>query len=176
MAVAPRRFNDYSMEVPLESDQCPLTAANYKVAATVGIVPDFMVAVPLLVDSGAVMNLVNLNFLPKKWHSAIQPYQGNPLNSANQSTLEVVGVIKLCLCLGDLKVKVRFGVARHLVTRLLVGTPFIDNFVKGIFPPERQIVPQHSKAVPILASNSPDMVMATEDGKNRRPHSTPHPR
>ena len=102
MAVAPRRFDDYSMEVPLEADQCPSTAANYRFAATVGLISDFMVAVPLLVDSGAVMNLVNLNFLPKKWHSAIQPYQGNQLNSANQSTLEVVGVIKLCLCLGDL--------------------------------------------------------------------------
>ena len=133
-------------------------------------------------SSGAVMNLVNLNFLPKKWNSAIQPYQGNPLNSANQSTLEVVGVIKLCLCLGDLKVKVRFGVARHLVTRLLVGTPFIDNFVKGIFfagaadrPPALQSIahpgPQQSTA---WSSGSVNRRMRCHKSSITRRYKPPH--
>ena len=120
-----------------------------------------MVATPLLVDTGATMNLIHVHFLPKKWHAAIQPYTGSIVQSANKSPLSLLGVIRLCLRLGDLQVKVRFGVVRELVTRILVGAPFIDKFVAGIFPPERRIVPRDSPPVPILAVDQPAMILAT---------------
>ena len=73
MAAVTRRFDDYSMEVPLEAVHCPFVAANCKVAATVGLIADFMVPTPLLVDTGVVMNLIHVNFLPKIWLATIQP-------------------------------------------------------------------------------------------------------
>ena len=53
------------MEVPLEADQCPLVAAKYKAAATGGLFADFIVPIPLLLDTDTVMNLIHLEFLPK---------------------------------------------------------------------------------------------------------------
>ena len=70
------RYDDYSAEVSLEQEDCPLTAQNYKVAASLGLSPDVMITTPLLVDTDATMNLVSLNFLPQKWHSTITSYNG----------------------------------------------------------------------------------------------------
>ena len=110
------------------------------------------------------MNLIHAKFLPPQWQTSIQPYKGSSVKSANQSSLHIVGVIRLCVRLGDLQVRVRFGVVRDLITRVLVGTPFIDKFVAGIFPPERRIVPKDSQPVPILDVDRPDMILAmTQD-------------
>ena len=155
-------FHNFSLEAPLESDECALTASNYKVASTVGFRPDYMIASPLLVDTGATMNLVHYNFLPPQWKDEIQPYSGSTVKSANKSSLDIVGVIRLYVRVGTLRVKVRFGVVRHLVTRILVGTPFVNKFVKGIFPQEQRIVPADSDPVPILATNSPEMLTHRE--------------
>ena len=51
-----------------------------------------------------------------------------------------------------------FGMVKQLLTCVLVGKPFIDNFVKGILPPERKIVPVNSRPVQILAINQPEMI------------------
>ena len=103
-------FHDFSLEAPLQADECALTARNYKVAASVGLLPDFMIATPVLVDTGATMNLIHHRFLPVRWRSAIQPYKGSQVKSANESVIAIVGVIHLCVRLGDLQVRVRFGV------------------------------------------------------------------
>ena len=81
-------------------------------ATTVGLIADFMVTTPLLVDTGAAMNLIHVNFLPKMWLAIFQPYTRNKLNTANKSSLNFIVVIGLCLNIGDLKVKIRFGVVR----------------------------------------------------------------
>ena len=143
----------------MEANHCPLLAANYKVAAKFGLIADFMVPSPMLVDTGAIMNLIHVNFLPKKWLAKIKPLTGNKLITANKSSLYVIGVICLCLKMRDLKVMIRFGVVRKLVNRVLVGTPFIDIFVKDIFPPERKIFPVHSRPVHVMANNQPEMIM-----------------
>ena len=54
---------------------------------------------------------------------------------------------------------------RQLVTRVLVGTPSNDNFVKGIFPLERKIFPVNFRPVHILASTQPEMIMPPADDK-----------
>ena len=155
-------YHDFSLEAPLESDECALTASNYKVASTVGLSPEYMITSPLLVDTGATMNLVNHNFLPPTWKDAIIPYQCSSVKYANKSSLTIVGVIRLYVQIGGLRVKVYFGVVRNLVTRVLVGTPFINKFVRGIFPQEQRIVPSDSDPVRILATNSPEMLMDRE--------------
>ena len=60
---------------------------------------------------------------------------------------------------------VRFGVVRQFVNSFLVWTLFIDNFVKAILPPQRKIVPFHSRPVQILASNQPEMIIPAADDK-----------
>ena len=74
------------------------------------------------------MKLIYVNFLPKKWLATIQPYPGNNLSTANKSSLDVIGDIRLFLNTGNLKDMIRFGVVLKLVTRVLVGTHFIEIF------------------------------------------------
>ena len=143
------------MEVPLEADHCPLVAANYKLAATVGLIAEFMVPTPLIVDTGAVMNLIHVQFLPKKWLATIQSYTGNKINTAYMSSVDVIGVICLFHNKTDLEVMIRLGMVRQLLTDVLVRTSFIDNVFKCIFPAERKIVPFHTRQVQIMASNQP---------------------
>ena len=83
------------MDAPLEANECALTARKYKVAASVGLVPDFMITTPLLVDTGATMNLTHHQFIPARWRSAIQPYMGSQVKSANESLISITGVIRL---------------------------------------------------------------------------------
>lgn len=55
--------------------------------------------------------------------------------------------------LGDLSVGVRFGVVENLAVQFLPGTLFIDRYVHGNFPSERNLVPWHSLLVPVLTGN-----------------------
>ena len=151
-------YNDFSVEVPLEKEEeCPLSAPNYKVPASIGLDADVMLTTPLLVDTGSSMNLVAFNFLSEGWKEQILPYDGRPIKSANKSAIDGIGKVRLCLEVGSLRVKVWFAVVRNLVTRILVGTPFIDNYIRGIHPPTRLIVPRASPPVHILAINDTDM-------------------
>lgn len=60
------------------------------------------------------------------------------------------GFILLHLNIGDLYVRVWFGVVKKRTGKVLLGTPFIEKFVKGIFPQDGFILPIHATTVPIL--------------------------
>jgi hypothetical protein len=148
---------------------------NYKLSATIGLTPEVMITTPVLVDTGATMNLIAAKFLPPEWRSKIRPYNGREVESANKTTLTILGLLPLYVRMGDLKVKVWFAVTQDLCARVLLGTPFIDRFIKGMFPPERKIVPQDSPPVQILAIDEPDMVMAVDNDKRPCPPDAPQP-
>lgn len=171
----PTKYNDYSCEVPYTDNQAAAVRPNYKVSATVGLSPEMMITTPVLIDTGATMNLVAAKFLPPEWREKVRPYNGRDVESANKTSLTISGLIPLCVRVGDLKVKVWFAVAQDLCTRVLLGTPFIDRFIKGIFPPERKLVPRDSPPVHILAIDEPNMVMAVEDDKRPCPPDAPQP-
>ena len=65
------------------------------------------------------------------------PYKGREVDPANKTTLDILEVICLHVRLGELRVKVWFGVSRDLCTRVLFGTSFIDCILKGISPGTR---------------------------------------
>lgn len=62
--------------------------------------------------------------------------------------VSVVGTITLHVRIGDSRVKVVYGAVRNLSIPVLLAIPFIDGFVKCIFPPEQKIVIYSSKGVP----------------------------
>lgn len=53
--------------------------------------------------------------------------------------------------MGDSRVRVVIGTVRDVAVPVILRTSFIDMFVKGVFSPERKIVPCNSKPVPIFA-------------------------
>ena len=110
----PTRYNDYSYEVPHTDNSVAAVRPNYKVSATIGLTPDMMITTPVLVDTGATMNLISMKFLPPEWRSQLKPYNGQSIQSANRSSLTIMGLLQLHLRLGNLKVKVWFAVAQDL--------------------------------------------------------------
>lgn len=75
------------------------------------------------------------------------------LTSASKQKIPLVGVITIFVQIGDLKVRVWFGVIDELDLPAIFGTYFIENFIKSIFPAERKIVPHHYRDIAILATS-----------------------
>lgn len=72
--------------------------------------------------------------------------------AAGRQAIFVIVIVLLHLYIGDLEVCAWFGAVEILAVSVLLGTSFIDRFIKVIFPGERKIVPHYSKPVAILAS------------------------
>lgn len=83
----------------------------------------------------------NLRRIPKD--RMAQRYTGKQAtsfkNAINQK-VSAVGTITLQVRMGDSRVGVVFVVVHNLAIPVLLGTSFIDRFVRGIFSPERKIV------------------------------------
>lgn len=62
-------------------------------------------------------------------------------NSAVKKPVKVLGTILLYVRIGDLHVKVWFGIVENLATGLLLGTLLINWFIHRIFPGKRYAVP-----------------------------------
>lgn len=67
--------------------------------------------------------------------------------------MEVIATIPLHIGMEDLCTSIWFCIVNNFATNVLLGKMDMDNFLTGIFPTERRIVPLHSLAVAILVSN-----------------------
>ena len=83
----------------------------------------------------------------------MQPYKGRGVKTVRQLKLNVQGVIRLNVILGDFRFNVWFGVSRTMAKRFILGTPFYYRFIRGCFPNEKKIVPKDSCPVPILTED-----------------------
>ena len=89
----------------------------------------------------------------------MQPYKGCGINTANKHKLDVQGVIRLKVILGDLRVNICLGASRTVAKRVILGTPFYYRFIGGCFPNEKKIFLKDSRPVPIL-TDDPDSSLA----------------
>lgn len=95
-------------------------------------------------------NLINIDFVPAKWHQYIRPFKDLGLFGATKQAVLMCGVILSHVHRGKLSVRVCFGVVEKLAFKVLLGTTFIENFFKGILREDGCILPIHSTTVPIL--------------------------
>ena len=72
----------------------------------------------------------------------MHPYKVRGVNTANKHTLDLQGVIRLKVILGDLRVNVWFGVSRTVTKRVILGTPFYYQFIRECFPNEKKASPR----------------------------------
>jgi len=110
------------------------------------------------VDTGCGPNLIGKDVLPQKWHSLIQPCSSPSLTGASGTTLDLLGVIPLYVTIGQLRVRIWFGVLPSLPPRILLGTSFIDRFVTQLLPQKRRIVLNKAGWIPILSSSRSRLV------------------
>lgn len=76
------------------------------------------------------------------------------LRTATKAPILLDGTILLFVKIGELRVRVWFGIVKNLAVDILLGTSFIDRYIQGIFLSERKILPWHSQPVPILSRNN----------------------
>ena len=129
---------------------------NYKIRISWGTKSNSLSPKTVVLDTGAGPNLVNRNDLPREWMKKIRLIRNVKLTSASRNAMNLVGVLPLFIRMGDLKVRVWFGVVENLAVPVLLGTSYIDRFVQGIFPQERKVVPNDSRPVAILSSFAVD--------------------
>ena len=97
-----------------------------------------MLTTAILIDTGATINLISDAFVPNAWNATMKPYLGRGVKATNKATLDVIGVIKLKVAIGDLRLQVWFGVSRSVAKRVILGTPFYYRFVRATFPLEHK--------------------------------------
>ena len=83
----------------------------------------------------------------------MQPYKGRGVKTAKKKKIDVQGVIRLKVILGDLRVNVWFGLSRSVAKRVILGTPFYYRVIRECFPKDKKIVPKDSRTVHILTED-----------------------
>lgn len=66
--------------------------------------------------------------------------------------MKLVGVLQIFIKVGDMKVKLCFGVIDGLAVAVILERSFIDRFIRAIFPSKRKIVPFNSQEIAILTT------------------------
>ena len=109
-----------------------------------------------VLDTGAGPNLVHSKILPYGWQSKLEPYASNTrIVDASNRPMQPIGTLPLWVRLGQFQARIRFLVVSNMATTCILGTSFIDRFVKAIIPGRRKVVLYHSPAVAIVGSQSP---------------------
>lgn len=72
------------------------------------------------------------------------------LCSATNQRVEIVGILSFYVRMDEARVRVELGELRNLAVPILLGTSFVDKFVKGVFPSKRKIVTYNSPRVSLL--------------------------
>lgn len=109
-----------------------------------------MKPVTVLFDTGAYPNLIYTWFIPWNWANRIKRVRDPRLKGAKSDKLNLTEVILLQIHIGWLRVRAWFGVFENFAVKVLLGTLFIDLFVKFILWEEQMVVPKHSKPVAIM--------------------------
>lgn len=102
--------------------------------------------------TGKRLKLINENLIhPERW-SSVKITNLPHLCTATKKPIPLDGIVLLPLCTGDLQTRVWFGIVLNMSVSLLLGTSFIDHFMRGNFPAERKVVPRYSQPVDILST------------------------
>lgn len=120
-----------------ETDVKELFKKNFRVQICVGILSNMSRPTVCVFDAGAGSNLVCTSYLPVNRFKRICPIQNMSLRPASNNPRRHHRKIILSIQPGDIHVFVDIGAVDNLAVPLLIGTSFIDRFVKEIYPMER---------------------------------------
>lgn len=91
-------------------------------------------------------------FLPPSWQSYMLTVDYPKLRTATYENMQTERIVPTSLWTADRWVCNSFGVVENLAVELLLGTTFIDRWIRGIFPLDLKIVPWQSHPVDILST------------------------
>lgn len=125
----------------------------------------------LTVDTAAGLSLVEETVLMPTMQRRIEPCSGVTLRFTSNTRVQLLGQIRLYICLHDLLFPFYFGVMRNFPPKLFMGTTFCDRHIVTIKPVLKQMTPKNSGPLPILAFND-DTVSAIHTPQPLTPHIT----
>lgn len=109
---------------------------HYKVSVLIGLIWSRIRPVVCIVDSGAGPNPVIANFLDQSLLKNIQLCDMPEIQSVSDTKLVVSRANTFHLRIGESQTRVTYGVVDRLPVPVLLGTTFIDNFIKSCTRPK----------------------------------------
>lgn len=129
---------------------CPKLIYNLHVS--IGIHSHLLTSIGFLLDTGAKCNLINVGLLHKERTGSIKNINFPRLCTATKEPIQLYGTILPHIQIGGLPTPICFGISSYLSVSWLLGTTFVDCFLRGIFPGEPKVLPWLSKPKTFLAS------------------------
>jgi hypothetical protein len=136
--------------VPNESI-LPLISRDYKVSVTVGITTVAATPVRPILYTGAGPNLIREEVFPEDWERyrvANAPVFN--VEGAGGRRLRQKGVVTLVVQLDNLPTHARFLVATSLAAECVLGTQYIDRYIRTILPKDKRVVLSDDRGILIL--------------------------
>lgn len=118
---------------------------SYETIATVMHIAD------CLFDIGGCVSSVCYSMIPREWTHHIIRCTLSQLCIATKEPLPLDGLILLHFLSDNLCARIWFDDAQYVVVDILLGPSFINHFIRGMFPSERNVVPWLSQSFVILA-------------------------
>jgi len=115
---------------------------NYRIMASLGLDKLSLVAVGVVVDTGAGPNMVRRSALAPEWLRQVVTSKEEEqvrLRDANNARLRTSGTVTLWLQTGARIVPVTFLVVDDLSVPVILGCLFIDDNAHAILPQDRSI-------------------------------------
>ncbi len=146
--------DDELYDVPLQMDSRAdlFMRRAYVIHGSIGSSLLHMYTQRITIDTGAGPNIIRKDLVPKELVERIEKCNDPGMIGATGDSLQFLGVVRIVACIMDLRVRINFAVVESLPPGILLGTSFIDRFVKQIDPQNRLVRFLRSKLAPILAS------------------------
>lgn len=111
-----------------------------------------MTQVAVLIDTGAGPSLVSKAFLHSTCISLSRTERINflKLGSANKQPLSSKGAVLLHLQMDVLRIRLWFELADNLAEDLLLGTSFVDKYIREVFLAERKLFLWYSQPATVI--------------------------
>ena len=136
---------------------CVLKSAQYVVSGSIGPTVRSMYSACITLDSGAGPCLIRPGCLPKDWKEYEDKTQEIPsLGDANGKRLKVTGAVRLRVRFGNHVYRQLFYVTPNLAVPVLLGTEFLNKYVRAILCMEQKVQFHNGPTLSIISSGTGD--------------------
>lgn len=142
---SPFRSLSGDAEVHLATEPTSELQLSYIITATV------MWIAHCLLRTGAWLNLIHLSMITTNCAYWIKQKGSPTLCTATKQPLPLKRLNLLNLSIGNFSSRVWFRLASQLANDRLLGTPFTDRFIRGVFPSKRKVLLSLSELVSTTA-------------------------
>lgn len=124
----------------VDTDVAFMAKTTNKIGVTYGKSVEAMNTAATFFGTGDDLNLIHSVFVPPEWKNSVKKEALPELRTTAKQPLLIEGLITLHLGLGDQCTRIWLDFASQLAVNMLLITAFINSFICGIFPPERNKV------------------------------------